>query len=67
MENETVIYKIGEFGLEVKIDSEHNTVWLSQQQMAELFSVDRTRIVRHVSNIYKEGELDQDSTCAENA
>ena len=65
--NEIVIYKDGELEIEVQINPEQNTVWLSQQQMAELFSVDRTRIVRHISNIYKDGELDRDSTCAENA
>lgn len=66
-ENEIVIYRDGELEIEVQINPEQNTVWLSQQQMAELFSVDRSRIVRHISNIYKEGELDKESTCAENA
>lgn len=65
--NEIVIYKDGELEIEVQINPEQNTVWLTQQQMAELFSVDRTRIVRHISNIYKDGELDKNSTCAENA
>ena len=35
--------------------------------MAKLFNVDRTRITRHINNIYKDGELDEKSTCAENA
>ena len=35
--------------------------------MALLFDVDRTRILRHINNIYSENELDQKSTCAENA
>lgn len=35
--------------------------------MAMLFDVDRTRITRHINNIYKEGELEKKSTCAENA
>lgn len=35
--------------------------------MAKLFNVDRTRVTRHINNIYKEGELDEESTCAENA
>lgn len=65
--NEIVIYKDGKLEIEVKINPEQNTVWLSQQQMAELFSVDRTRVVRHISNIYKDGELDRVSTCAESA
>ena len=43
---------------------DHETVWLTQAQMAELFQTDRTSIVRHVNNIYKTGELEQESTCA---
>ena len=35
--------------------------------MAKLFNVDRTRVTRHINNIYKEGELDEEGTCAENA
>ena len=42
-------------------------MWLTQSQMAELFGVDRTSIVRHIRNIYKSEELDQNSTCAKNA
>ena len=40
------------------------TVWLTQQQMAELFDKDRTVIGRHIRNIYKEEELERDITCA---
>ena len=42
-------------------------VWLSQDQMATLFDVDRSRITRHIRNIYNDKELDEISTCAENA
>ena len=45
--------------LEVRLDNE--TVWLTQQQMSELFQKDRTVITRHISNIFKEGELDEKS------
>ena len=55
-----------DFELDVRADSENETVWLTQEEMALLFDVDRTRIVRHISNIYKDGELDSKSTCAEN-
>lgn len=48
--------------LEVRLEQE--TVWLSQYQMATLFGVDRTVVVKHISNIYRCGELEQDSTCA---
>lgn len=53
--------------LYVRVDAEKETVWLTQAEMAELFGVDRTRIVRHLSNIYKDGELDKSATRAENA
>ena len=56
-----------DFELDVRADSENETVWLTQEEMAELFNVDRTRIVRHINNIYSEFELDKKSTCAENA
>lgn len=39
------------------------TVWLSQQQMAELFDSSRTNIIEHINNIYSDGELDKISTC----
>ncbi len=55
--------KDGEAHLEVTTD--YDTVWLTKPQMGELFDRDRTVITRHINNIYKEGELDKDSTCAE--
>ena len=56
-----------DFELDVRADSENETVWLTQEEMALLYDVDRTRIVRHISNIYRDKELDSISTCAENA
>lgn len=56
-----------DFELVVRADSENETVWLTQEEMATLFDVDRTRILRHINNIYDEGELEKNSTCAENA
>ena len=47
--------------LEVRMNEE--TVWLSQAQMAELFSTTRNNITLHISNIFKEGELEYDSVC----
>ena len=64
MTNDIVIFKNGELELEVTVSEDRENVWLSQRQMAELFNVDRTRVTRH---IYKDGELDEKSTCAENA
>ncbi len=49
--------------IDVKVQSE--TVWLSQQQMAELFNTSRTNVIEHINNIYLylEEELDKNSTC----
>lgn len=62
--NSIVIYQTtdGETSIDVKFQDE--TVWLSQAQMAELFQKDRTVIGRHISNIFKEGELERETTCA---
>ncbi|MBP1615390.1 MAG: filamentation induced by cAMP protein Fic [Bacteroidetes bacterium] len=67
LNDKIIIYKAsdGQTAIDVKLENE--TVWLSQSQMAELFSTDRTVIVRHINNIYKTGELDAISTCAKNA
>lgn len=58
-----VIYqsKDGKTSIDVKLENE--TVWLSQQQMAELFQTSRTNVVEHIRHIYEEGELDEISTC----
>ena len=48
--------------LDVKLENE--TVWLSQAQMATLFGRDRTVIARHISNCFKEGELEKSLVCA---
>ena len=49
--------------IDVRVDRE--TVWLTQDQMADLFGVDRTSIVKHLRNVYSEGELDEAATCEE--
>jgi hypothetical protein len=60
---EIILYQPeGEVRLEVRMERE--SVWLSQVQMADLFQKDRTVIGRHIKNIYKEGELSKDITCA---
>ena len=64
---ETVKFEDEDFFLDIRLDKANETVWLTQDQIAELFSVDRTRVVRHISNIYNDNELDKASTCAESA
>lgn len=61
MKNEIVLFENQDVKLEVNMQDE--TVWLSQQQMAELFNSSRTNIIEHINNIYSDGELDKNSTC----
>ena len=61
MANDIVIFKNGELELEVNVTPEKETVWLTQQQMAELFDKERSVITKHIGNIFKEKELDKDS------
>ena len=64
-ESQIVLYQPDDsIRLEVKIDAEHETVWLTQQQIADLFGTKRPAITKHLSNIYKSGELDKASTCS---
>ena len=67
MNNSIEIYRSLDGSIQLNVKLENDTVWLTQSQMAELFGVDRTSIVRHIRNIYKSEELDQNSTCAKNA
>ncbi len=60
---EILIYQAAEGDTRLEVRLEDETVWLSQQQMAELFQTARTNIVEHIRHIYEEGELDEASTC----
>ena len=61
-DSQIVLYQPDEsIRLEVKLDAEHNTVWLTQQQIANLFGVKQPAISKHLNNIFKEGELKKDS------
>ena len=53
----------GMTALEVRLDGD--TVWLTQQQLADLLQTSRTNVVEHIQNIYSEGELVEEATCRE--
>ena len=61
---EIIIYQSSDGQTELDVRLEGDTVWLSQAQMTRLFQRDRTVIGRHIANIYREGELDKDTSCA---
>ena len=61
-ELQIVLYQPNEsISLQVKIDASHDTVWLTQQQIADLFGTKRPAITKHLRNIFNSGELDQNS------
>lgn len=60
---EILIYQSDDGLTNVEVKVEDETVWLTQQQMAELFQTSRTNVVEHIKHIYDEGELDEISTC----
>ena len=64
MNNDIVIFRNGELELEVSVSEDRETVWLTQKQIAELFGKDRRTITRHIQNVYKDNELEQDSVCS---
>jgi hypothetical protein len=60
---EIILYQPdGSLKLEVRL--EYETVWLTQEQIALLFGTQRPAITKHLNNIYKTGELDENSTCS---
>ncbi len=60
-EEGVVIYQTDDNTLQLDVQIADETVWLTQQQMAELFQKDRTVITRHINNIFSEGELEEKS------
>ena len=58
-----IIYQTDDGLTKIDVKVQNETVWLSQQQMAELFCTSRTNVIEHINNIYLEEELDKNSTC----
>ncbi len=65
--SEIVLYTNPDNSIQFEVKLDKDTVWLTQQQMTDLFATDRTSILRHIKNIYNSGELTESSTCAKNA
>lgn len=64
MQNNIVIFSDDNINLEVNIAPEEDTVWLSLDQISELFQKNKSTVSRHIKNIFQEGELDKTSTVA---
>lgn len=62
MENEIIIYQTQDGQTKIDVRIENETVWLTQNQMAELFQTTKQNISLHIKNIFEEGELTENST-----
>jgi hypothetical protein len=59
-----ILYTAPSGEVKVEIYFQNETIWLSQQKIADLFGVDRSVVTKHLGNIFNDGELDKDSVCA---
>ena len=58
-----IIYQSDDGKTHIEVRLENETLWLTQQQMADLYQTSITNVLEHIKNIYEEGELDEGSTC----
>ena len=58
-----IIYQSEDGGVRIDVRLEEQTVWLTQQQMADLFGSSRTNVVEHIKHIYEDEELNEEATC----
>lgn len=58
------IFKTPDGQINLQVQLKDDTVWLSTEQMANLFGRERSVLTKHINNVFKEGELDVNSTCA---
>ncbi len=61
MSSEIILYQTEDGQTKIKTRLENETVWLSQEQISELFQRDRSVITKHINNVFKDGELDEES------
>jgi len=62
--NQLIVYENGEIEIKVSLDNKNETIWLRTDDIALLFGVNRPAIVKHIGNIYKSNELEEQSTCS---
>ena len=64
MKNKPIIYQAKNGEIKLRGDFKKDTIWATQKQIAEIFEIERSVITKHIRNIYKDNELNYDSTCA---
>lgn len=58
-----IIYQSEDGNTRIEVKLENETVWLTQQQLCDLYQTSRTNIVEHIQHIYEDGELEESATC----
>ena len=64
-QSQVVLYQADDGQTKIQVTIGGESVWLTQDQMAELFDKGRTTITEHIQNVFKEGELDEKAVCRE--
>jgi hypothetical protein len=64
MDKQIELYRSPDGKIEVQINLTKDTIWLDAHLIAEIFNVNRPAIVKHIQNIYKSGELIENTTCS---
>jgi hypothetical protein len=62
--NEILLYTTADGKVKVEIYLQNETIWLTQQKIADLFGVQRPAITKHLKNIFETGELQENSVCS---
>ena len=63
-ENDIIFYTDEDGNTKIQVILQNEDVWLNIESLTKLFEIDRTGITRHINNIYKQGEMEEESTCA---
>ena len=61
---QVLVYEAPDGTARVDVRLDHETVWLTQEQMSQLFGRERSVITKHIRNVFREGELETEATCA---
>lgn len=62
-QDQILLYRSADGAIKVDVLLEQETVWLTQEQMSQLFSRERSVISKHIKNIFEEGELEEKAMC----
>ena len=62
--NEIILYETADHAVKLSVNTDSETVWLSLEQLTDLFGRDKSTISRHIRNVFKEGELERTATVA---